>query len=55
MPQLNPNPWFMILLLSWIVFLLILPSKIIAHTYLNEPTTQNTEKLTAQPWTWPWT
>nr|WNH17906.1 ATP synthase F0 subunit 8 [Kuhlia sandvicensis] len=54
MPQLNPAPWFAILTFSWVVFLAILPSKVIAHTFPNEPTSQATKKAETDPWNWPW-
>nr|WNH37401.1 ATP synthase F0 subunit 8 [Apristurus kampae] len=54
MPQLNPSPWFLILLFSWVVFFIILPSKVMKYTYNNEPALKNTEKPKPAPWTWPW-
>nr|WNH37643.1 ATP synthase F0 subunit 8 [Lophotus capellei]BBG74543.1 ATPase subunits 8 [Lophotus capellei] len=54
MPQLNPAPWFLILVFTWIVFLTILPPKIIAHTTPNEPTIKNAEETKTTPWNWPW-
>nr|YP_009229004.1 ATP synthase F0 subunit 8 [Paralichthys lethostigma]ALS20302.1 ATPase subunit 8 [Paralichthys lethostigma]WNH19206.1 ATP synthase F0 subunit 8 [Paralichthys squamilentus] len=54
MPQLNPAPWFMIFVLSWVVFLTIIPTKILAHTFPNEPTQQSTQKLKTESWNWPW-
>nr|WMN14138.1 ATP synthase F0 subunit 8 [Diplophos taenia]BBG74400.1 ATPase subunits 8 [Diplophos taenia] len=53
MPQLNPSPWFAILLFSWLVFLIILPPKVLAHTFPGEPTL-GTEKTKTEPWNWPW-
>nr|NP_395457.1 ATP synthase F0 subunit 8 [Heterodontus francisci]CAC84216.1 ATPase subunit 8 [Heterodontus francisci] len=55
MPQLNPHPWFSILLFSWIIFLMILPNKVMKHSFNNNPLPKNTEKLKPQPWNWPWT
>nr|WNH20780.1 ATP synthase F0 subunit 8 [Archosargus rhomboidalis] len=54
MPQLNPAPWFMILVFSWVIFLTILPLKVMAHTFPNEPTLQSTNMPKTEPWTWPW-
>nr|WNH20975.1 ATP synthase F0 subunit 8 [Gymnothorax zonipectis] len=54
MPQLNPNPWFMILVFSWLVFILIAPTKVMSHTFNNEPNPRTTETTTANPWNWPW-
>nr|AEL33263.1 ATPase8 [Semaprochilodus kneri]AEL33266.1 ATPase8 [Semaprochilodus insignis] len=54
MPQLNPAPWFAILVFSWLVFLTIIPSKVLKHTFTNEPTALSTEKPKTDPWNWPW-
>nr|YP_010037330.1 ATP synthase F0 subunit 8 [Sebastes oculatus]QQW48127.1 ATP synthase F0 subunit 8 [Sebastes oculatus] len=54
MPQLNPTPWFAILIFSWMVFLAIIPAKVTAHTFPNTPTLQSAEKAKTDPWTWPW-
>nr|ABV68592.1 ATP synthase 8 [Cobitis sp. MP-2007b] len=54
MPQLNPAPWFMILLFSWLVFLIIIPTKVLNHVFPNEPTPLSMEERKAQPWDWPW-
>nr|YP_009764049.1 ATP synthase F0 subunit 8 [Synchiropus sycorax]QIS89400.1 ATP synthase F0 subunit 8 [Synchiropus sycorax] len=54
MPQLNPSPWLMILLLSWTIFLFFIPTKVITHIFPNKliPGAKNT--FTKTPWTWPW-
>nr|QWV62185.1 ATPase subunit 8 [Galaxias aequipinnis]QWV62272.1 ATPase subunit 8 [Galaxias parvus] len=54
MPQLNPAPWFAILTFSWLIFLTVIPPKILGHTFPNEPTTQSTEKAKPESWSWPW-
>nr|WNH37530.1 ATP synthase F0 subunit 8 [Callechelys catostoma] len=54
MPQLNPTPWFMILVFSWIVFLTIVPIKVMGHVFNNELNSQTTKKPQPNPWTWPW-
>nr|AAP75465.1 ATP synthase 8 [Pomacentrus vaiuli]QUJ18500.1 ATP synthase protein 8 [Pomacentrus vaiuli] len=54
MPQLNPAPWFAILVFSWLVFLTVIPPKVLAHTTPNDPTHQSAEKPKTEPWTWPW-
>nr|YP_009108087.1 ATP synthase F0 subunit 8 [Platysmacheilus nudiventris]YP_009228221.1 ATP synthase F0 subunit 8 [Gobiobotia filifer]AIU45429.1 ATP synthase F0 subunit 8 [Platysmacheilus nudiventris]AKG64586.1 ATP synthase F0 subunit 8 [Gobiobotia filifer]WAW79773.1 ATP synthase F0 subunit 8 [Gobiobotia filifer]WBR66311.1 ATP synthase F0 subunit 8 [Platysmacheilus nudiventris]WCI18477.1 ATP synthase F0 subunit 8 [Gobiobotia filifer] len=54
MPQLNPNPWFAILVFSWIIFLTIIPAKILNHTTPNEPAPMSEEKHKTEPWDWPW-
>nr|WPM97896.1 ATP synthase F0 subunit 8 [Maurolicus muelleri]BBG74439.1 ATPase subunits 8 [Maurolicus muelleri] len=53
MPQLNPAPWFFILTFSWLVFLTVIPPKVLAHTFPNEPAL-DTKKVKAEPWNWPW-
>nr|AAP75325.1 ATP synthase 8 [Chrysiptera glauca]AAP75327.1 ATP synthase 8 [Chrysiptera glauca] len=54
MPQLNPSPWFFILVFSWLIFLLIIPAKVAAHVFPNELVPQTMKKMTTEPWAWPW-
>nr|YP_005087612.1 ATP synthase F0 subunit 8 [Sundasalanx sp. Chao Phraya]BAL43691.1 ATPase subunits 8 [Sundasalanx sp. Chao Phraya] len=54
MPQLNPAPWFAIFIFTWLVFLTVIPPKVMAHTFNNEPNTMGAEKATPEPWNWPW-
>nr|WHU29523.1 ATP synthase F0 subunit 8 [Elassoma zonatum] len=54
MPQLNPAPWLMILIFSWFVFLTLIPPKVLAHTYPNEPFPRDTKTFETKPWNWPW-
>nr|QJS52764.1 ATP synthase F0 subunit 8 [Zenarchopterus buffonis] len=54
MPQLNPTPWFFILLMTWIVFLTIIPPKIMAHVFPNNPYIYSTKKTKTESWNWPW-
>nr|BBG74517.1 ATPase subunits 8 [Desmodema polystictum] len=54
MPQLNPSPWFLILIFSWFIFLAVLPPKIMAHTYPNEPLAKDAKNTKTNPWNWPW-
>nr|YP_009453621.1 ATP synthase F0 subunit 8 [Parexocoetus brachypterus]ARX78509.1 ATP synthase F0 subunit 8 [Parexocoetus brachypterus]WMI34888.1 ATP synthase F0 subunit 8 [Parexocoetus brachypterus] len=54
MPQLNPAPWFAILVFSWLIFLTVIPPKVLAHSFPNEPTSQSTKLPKAEPWNWPW-
>nr|YP_009311051.1 ATP synthase F0 subunit 8 [Enteromius hulstaerti]BAV69655.1 ATPase subunit 8 [Enteromius hulstaerti] len=54
MPQLNPGPWFMILIFSWLVFLVIIPTKILNHIFPNEPILMNSKKHKTESWNWPW-
>ncbi|YP_006665913.1 ATP synthase F0 subunit 8 (mitochondrion) [Oryzias melastigma] len=54
MPQLNPAPWFAILIFSWLVFLIFIPQKVLAYKFLNEPAPQNVKKSSSTNWLWPW-
>nr|QZL31465.1 ATP synthase F0 subunit 8 [Urobatis halleri] len=54
MPQLNPNPWFLIFLFAWTFFLIIMPAKVMSHLPNNLPTTKSTQKAEPSPWNWPW-
>nr|YP_010956813.1 ATP synthase F0 subunit 8 [Prionotus evolans]WMY89932.1 ATP synthase F0 subunit 8 [Prionotus evolans] len=54
MPQLNPSPWFATIIFTWLVFLVILPSKVMAHEFPNEPTLLSAKMPKTEPWTWPW-
>nr|AFE62030.1 ATP synthase F0 subunit 8 [Triplophysa bleekeri]AMD12160.1 ATP synthase F0 subunit 8 [Triplophysa sp. 2 YW-2016] len=54
MPQLNPAPWFAILVFSWLVFLTIIPTKVMSHTSPNEPTHIDSKEHKTEPWDWPW-
>nr|QDS03043.1 ATP synthase F0 subunit 8 [Dryolimnas cuvieri aldabranus] len=56
MTQLNPHPWFYIMFLTWLIFLLIIQPKLLSFFPINpihsKPPFTNTKN---QPWTWPWT
>nr|YP_004733502.1 ATP synthase F0 subunit 8 [Hydrolycus scomberoides]BAK42099.1 ATPase subunit 8 [Hydrolycus scomberoides] len=54
MPQLNPAPWFAILVFTWLIFLFILPPKVMKHTFTNDPAVLDTEKSKKEAWNWPW-
>nr|YP_009685690.1 ATP synthase F0 subunit 8 [Epiplatys guineensis]QDU24376.1 ATP synthase F0 subunit 8 [Epiplatys guineensis] len=54
MPQLNPEPWFLILVFSWAIFLTLIPPKIVAHYVPNEPSSQSTSWKKMGLWNWPW-
>nr|ACN11849.1 ATP synthase subunit 8 [Cinetodus carinatus]ACN11851.1 ATP synthase subunit 8 [Cinetodus carinatus] len=53
MPQLNPTPWLAILVFSWLIFLTVIPTKILNHTFTND-TTLNTKNPKSGTWNWPW-
>nr|BCD55613.1 ATP synthase subunit 8 [Oceanodroma tristrami] len=55
MPQLNPNPWFFIMALSWLTFSLIIQPKLLALTSTNSPSNKMPTTSKTTPWTWPWT
>nr|BAW19694.1 ATPase 8 [Chaenogobius annularis] len=54
MPQLDPSPWFAILVFSWLVFLVIVVPKTLKHNFPNEPSIQNTQAPETKSWSWPW-
>nr|AAT91111.1 ATP synthase subunit 8 [Sciades troschelii] len=54
MPQLNPTPWLAILVFSWLIFLTVIPPKILSHTFTNDVMTLNTKSLKSTPWNWLW-
>nr|AYC65814.1 ATP synthase F0 subunit 8 [Betadevario ramachandrani] len=54
MPQLNPNPWFAILIFSWLIFLAIIPTKIMNHIQPNDPALTTTKTQKNNSWNWPW-
>nr|NP_443350.1 ATP synthase F0 subunit 8 [Coelorinchus kishinouyei]BAB70161.1 ATPase subunit 8 [Coelorinchus kishinouyei] len=54
MPQLNPNPWFMIMAYTWTIFLLIVMPATLLFIIPNETTTQNASTPKTEPWAWPW-
>nr|AAT08598.1 ATP synthase F0 subunit 8 [Bipes biporus] len=52
MPQLNPAPWFALLLLTWSTLLLLM-MKITHNTKQTDPTaTTHTNRHTTWPWPW---
>nr|YP_842364.1 ATP synthase F0 subunit 8 [Dryocopus pileatus]ABG37711.1 ATP synthase subunit 8 [Dryocopus pileatus]AYN73678.1 ATP synthase F0 subunit 8 [Dryocopus pileatus] len=55
MPQLNPNPWFFIMLLSWLTFSLMIQPKLLSFPHTNPPTSKSTTAAKTTPWAWPWT
>nr|AGN71450.1 ATP synthase F0 subunit 8 [Phyllomedusa tomopterna] len=53
MPQLDPSPWFYILLLSWTFIILLSPIKLSKFIHLNNPAVES-HKNTTKTWFWPW-
>nr|AAD56460.1 ATPase 8 [Piaya melanogaster] len=54
MPQLNPNPWFLIMMLTWFTFLLIIQPKLLSFMQANSPSIKHSLPHKTTPWTWPW-
>nr|YP_003345233.1 ATP synthase F0 subunit 8 [Tragopan caboti]YP_007624505.1 ATP synthase F0 subunit 8 [Tragopan temminckii]ACR44421.1 ATP synthase F0 subunit 8 [Tragopan temminckii]ACZ55619.1 ATP synthase F0 subunit 8 [Tragopan caboti] len=54
MPQLNPNPWFTIMLLTWFTLSLLIQPKLLSFVHTNNPVNKTTTTKPT-PWTWPWT
>nr|YP_009685807.1 ATP synthase F0 subunit 8 [Nothobranchius ocellatus]QDU91809.1 ATP synthase F0 subunit 8 [Nothobranchius ocellatus] len=54
MPQLNPAPWFTILLFAWLIFLIAIPPKVLAHTYPNNALSQEVSYSKTESWNWSW-
>nr|YP_002364420.1 ATP synthase F0 subunit 8 [Agapornis roseicollis]ABY82507.1 ATP synthase subunit 8 [Agapornis roseicollis]QOD98167.1 ATP synthase F0 subunit 8 [Agapornis roseicollis] len=55
MPQLNPNPWFLTMLLSWLVLSLIIQPKTLTFLHTNQPSNKTPQTTKTRPWPWPWT
>nr|YP_009762673.1 ATP synthase F0 subunit 8 [Geopelia cuneata]QIQ59693.1 ATP synthase subunit 8 [Geopelia cuneata] len=55
MPQLNPNPWFLTMLLSWLTFSLIIQPKLLSFISTNYPSNKTPAATKTTPWSWPWT
>nr|YP_009721180.1 ATP synthase F0 subunit 8 [Corvus pectoralis]QGM79619.1 ATP synthase F0 subunit 8 [Corvus corone orientalis]QGN04622.1 ATP synthase F0 subunit 8 [Corvus pectoralis]BAE44334.1 F0-ATP synthase subunit 8 [Corvus corone orientalis] len=55
MPQLNPNPWFFIMLTSWLTYSMIIQPKLLSFISMNPPLNKAQTAKTTTPWTWPWT
>nr|YP_009557819.1 ATP synthase F0 subunit 8 [Rhagologus leucostigma]QBC73555.1 ATP synthase F0 subunit 8 [Rhagologus leucostigma]QOD96723.1 ATP synthase F0 subunit 8 [Rhagologus leucostigma] len=55
MPQLNPNPWFFIMLTSWLTYSMIIQPKILSFISTNPPSNMESTTTSTTPWTWPWT
>nr|QOD98050.1 ATP synthase F0 subunit 8 [Ibidorhyncha struthersii] len=55
MPQLNPNPWFFTMLMSWLTFSLIIQPKLLSFTHTNPPSNKTHITTKTTSWAWPWT
>nr|AZZ71603.1 ATP synthase F0 subunit 8 [Holbrookia lacerata]AZZ71668.1 ATP synthase F0 subunit 8 [Holbrookia lacerata] len=54
MPQLNPSPWFFILLMTWLMLMVAYMNKTLSLFYPNPPTNHQSKEKHLTPWTWPW-
>nr|AET84061.1 ATPase 8 [Sceloporus scalaris]AET84095.1 ATPase 8 [Sceloporus scalaris] len=54
MPQLNPSPWFLIMLLVWTSLMIIFLNKTLLNSHPNHPTETSLETKHLTSWTWPW-
>nr|QNS38406.1 ATP synthase F0 subunit 8 [Mionectes macconnelli] len=55
MPQLNPTPWFLIMLATWLTFSFILQPKILLFSSPNSLSNTPLATTKPTPWNWPWT
>nr|YP_009107377.1 ATP synthase F0 subunit 8 [Accipiter nisus]BAE44358.1 F0-ATP synthase subunit 8 [Accipiter nisus nisosimilis]AID52335.1 ATP synthase F0 subunit 8 [Accipiter nisus]AIU39014.1 ATP synthase F0 subunit 8 [Accipiter nisus]QHI42442.1 ATP synthase F0 subunit 8 [Accipiter nisus]QNV48997.1 ATP synthase F0 subunit 8 [Accipiter nisus] len=55
MPQLNPTPWFLTMLLSWLIFALLIQPKLLPFIPTNTPSNKLTQTTPTLSWNWPWT
>nr|YP_010000434.1 ATP synthase F0 subunit 8 [Pycnonotus jocosus]QOD96307.1 ATP synthase F0 subunit 8 [Pycnonotus jocosus] len=55
MPQLNPNPWFFIMLISWLTYTMIIQPKVLSFVTTNPPSSTKPMTPNTTPWSWPWT
>nr|YP_009943891.1 ATP synthase F0 subunit 8 [Sakesphorus luctuosus]QOD95722.1 ATP synthase F0 subunit 8 [Sakesphorus luctuosus] len=55
MPQLNPSPWFFIMLISWLAFSLVMQPKLLSFMSTNPPSNKATHITKTPSWNWPWT
>nr|UNQ32345.1 ATP synthase F0 subunit 8 [Hoplodactylus duvaucelii]UNQ32592.1 ATP synthase F0 subunit 8 [Hoplodactylus duvaucelii]UNQ32852.1 ATP synthase F0 subunit 8 [Hoplodactylus duvaucelii] len=53
MPQLNPAPWLLTLIMSWTFLTIFLTPKLLTTNFPNSPEPQ-LEMQTNSPWIWPW-
>nr|YP_009341698.1 ATP synthase F0 subunit 8 [Amazilia brevirostris]AKL82619.1 ATP synthase F0 subunit 8 [Amazilia brevirostris] len=55
MPQLNPNPWLFIMIMSWLTFSLIIQPKLLSFAPTNAPSEKAPTSTKTPSWPWPWT
>nr|YP_980195.1 ATP synthase F0 subunit 8 [Lepidophyma flavimaculatum]BAF43983.1 ATPase subunit 8 [Lepidophyma flavimaculatum] len=54
MPQLNPAPWFLILLMTWLSLQLMSTMKTLSVPTQNSLDTSTSSLEESHPWPWPW-
>nr|QHI42837.1 ATP synthase F0 subunit 8 [Entelurus aequoreus] len=54
MPQLDPSPWLITMVFSWVIFIFIIPGKVLNHKPLNNPALLDFMALQNKLWFWPW-
>uniref|UniRef100_UPI0030FEA434 ATP synthase F0 subunit 8 n=1 Tax=Centropomus parallelus TaxID=28805 RepID=UPI0030FEA434 len=54
MPQLDPAPWFPVLILAWASLLIIVCALVVTHTYPDLPGQKTAKMPTKKHWAWPW-
>nr|WNH37144.1 ATP synthase F0 subunit 8 [Melanonus zugmayeri] len=55
MPQMNPKPWMYIFMITWVIFLTVIPNKILAHIFPEEAAvTVKKDGGQSSPWSWGW-
>nr|YP_009258923.1 ATP synthase F0 subunit 8 [Dopasia gracilis]AIQ78422.1 ATP synthase F0 subunit 8 [Dopasia gracilis]QJF46553.1 ATP synthase F0 subunit 8 [Dopasia gracilis] len=54
MPQLNPAPWLLIMVLSWLALTTLFLSKTQNARFPNTPPHQQPCKQVTNTWVWPW-
>nr|YP_007375140.1 ATP synthase F0 subunit 8 [Geotrypetes seraphini]AAX58652.1 ATP synthase F0 subunit 8 [Geotrypetes seraphini] len=52
MPQLNPSPWFAMLMMTWMILLLLLMKTNVHNT--SNPMMSYSSTIKLNPWLWPW-
>nr|WBU94787.1 ATP synthase F0 subunit 8 [Pseudopus apodus] len=54
MPQLNPNPWLLILILSWLALTALFLTKTQNARFHTMPALHQMNKQETNTWLWPW-
>nr|YP_009942240.1 ATP synthase F0 subunit 8 [Mareca penelope]QOC71409.1 ATP synthase F0 subunit 8 [Mareca penelope] len=55
MPQLNPAPWFSIMVMTWLTLALLIQPKLLTFTHNKPPIKKTITTTKPTPWAWPWT